>query len=68
VELKWRSYSGESVLGLKLLEEIHVVIDQGKASGLPATKVGPEAKAGHHIGSHFVHLGKLLSNLLLGDG
>lgn len=65
---KLRSYSSESVLGLKLLEKIHVVIDQGKAGGLTATKVGPEAKAGHHIRSHFVHLGQLLSNLLLGDG
>ena len=56
------------MLGLKLLEEVHVVIDQSKAGGLAATKVGPETKAGHDIRSHFVHLSKLLSNLLLGDG
>jgi len=66
--INMKTNPGESVLGLKLLEEVHGVIDQGKASGLATTKVGAETKARDNIRSDFVHLGEFLSNLLLGDG
>ena len=56
------------MLGLKLLEEVHGIVDQGKASGLATTKVGTETKARDNIRCDFVHLGQFLSNLLLGDG
>ncbi len=56
------------MLRFELLEEVHGIIDKGKSSGLSTTKVGPESKAGNNIGSHFVHLGQLLGDLLLGDG
>ena len=51
------------VFGLELLGEVHGVVDEGKASGLAASKLGLEAECEATISSARVHLRKLLPNL-----
>lgn len=53
------------MLGLKLLEKIHVVIDQGKTGGLTTSEVGAESKTRDDVRRSFVHLGQFLSDFLL---
>ena len=51
------------VFGLKLLGEVHGVVDEGEASGLSATKLGLEAKCEATVGCAGVHLSQLLPHL-----
>ena len=60
--------SDESVLGLELLGVVHGVVDQSKASGLAASKVGLEPEGEDTVGGAVVHLGQLLPDVGLGDG
>ena len=61
------TYTEKSVLGFKLLSLIKGIVDQSKASGFAATKVGPESKCKDDICGDFVSLGKLFSDFSLGE-
>merc|ERR1712200_184292 len=58
--------SGKSAFGFKLLSFIKGVIDQSKACGLSAAKVGSEAKTKDDISSCFVGLSQFFSDFSLG--
>ena len=51
------------VFGLKLLGEVHGVIDEGETSGLATSKLGFEPKCEATISSARVHLCQLLPHL-----
>lgn len=58
-------YPGQTVFRLELLGKVKSVVDEGKASCFPTSKLCPEAKAENNICSCLVHATKLLSNLRL---
>ena len=63
-----KAVSDEAVLRLELLGAFDVVVDQAKASGFAATKLGLKAENKHAVVVlDIIHLGKLLSELFLGD-
>ena len=61
---KINTYADQAVLRLELQGRLEVVIDEGKASGLGATKDGLEAKDKDAVDVvHLEHLGQLLLQL-----
>ena len=60
--------SDKPVLRLKLLREIHGVVNQTEASGLAASEVGLEAEHEDPVRGAVVHLSELLSDVGLGHG
>ena len=60
--------SDKPVLGLKLLGEVHGVVNQTEASGLAASEVGLEAEHEDPVRGAVVHLGELLPDVGLADG
>ena len=58
--------ASQSVLGLKLLGEVHGVINEGKAGWLSTTEVGLEAKSEDAIRSALVHLRDLFADFGFG--
>ena len=62
--VNYKFYVGHlPVFGLKLLGEVHGVVDEGKACGLATSKLGLEPKCEAAIGSAGVHLCQLLPHL-----
>lgn len=60
------TYSDKTVLGLKLLGSLKRIVDQGESSGLATTELGLVAKAEDDVLLSLVHLGELLTELVLG--
>ena len=56
------------VVWLELLGVVEGVVDEGKSSGLAASKLGLEAVGNAHIRGGAVHLGELFTDVLLADG
>ncbi len=62
------AYPDEAVLGLELLGNGEVVVDETEAGALAATELGLEAEEEHSLGIlDLVHLTDLLLELGLGD-
>lgn len=57
----------KAVGGLKLLQGLGGVVDEGEAGGLAATELGSQAKNLDLVLLHLVHAAELLAELLLGD-
>jgi uncharacterized protein YejL (UPF0352 family) len=64
---KGSTYSYKTVLGLELLGRFQRVVDKGEASGLATTELSLVAEAENNILLSLVHLGNLLTKLILGD-
>lgn len=63
-----KTYADQAVLGLKGQGLLHVVVDEGKASGLGTTEDGLEAKDKDGVDIvDLEHAGQLLLQLRLGD-
>ena len=62
------TYADKTVLGLEVLEGFNGIVDQGETGSLTTTKVGLETEDGNNFLVRLVHLGKLLTELILGDG
>ena len=63
-----QAVSLQAVLGLELLRKVERVVDERKAAGAAAAKVGLQAEAEDDVGGGLVHAGQLVADLLLGDG
>jgi hypothetical protein len=61
-----KTYSDETVLGLELLGSLKRVVDQGESGSLATTELGLVAKAEDNFLLSLVHLGELLTELVLG--
>jgi hypothetical protein len=59
--------SDEAVLGLKLLEGLVGLVDEGEAGALAAAELRPEAEHGDRVLGRLVQLAELLPQLVLGD-
>jgi len=60
------TYSDEAVLGLELLGSLKRIVDQGETGSLATTELGLVAKAEDNFLLSLVHLGELLTELVLG--
>lgn len=67
LDLLRQTESHQSVTGLELLQRLVRVVDQGEASALATTVLSPEAEDRHLVLVRLVQLGKLLTELILGD-
>jgi hypothetical protein len=61
------SLSNETVFGLEFLDDISVVVNEGKASGFATTKSGTESKSDDVLGIGLVNLGEFFTDFSLGD-
>lgn len=67
LDLGGQANADQSVVGLELLHRLRGVVDQGKAGGLAATVLCPQAEDADLVLLGLVHGGKLFAKLILGD-
>ena len=67
LDLGGEANADQPVVGLELLHRLGGVVDEGKAGGLAATELGPEAEDADLVLLGLVQAGELVAELLLGD-
>lgn len=67
LNLAGKANTDQTVVGLKLLQGLGAVVDQGEAGGLSATELRPQTKDIDLVLGGLVEGGQLLAELVLGD-